>query len=448
MTQGTKYRCRPGDPDERRRLIELRVREAEKKHQIRREYKFRNGVDLPVIDVPIDQLVYRLENYRTRDKQLSLEATGKVDRHFFDSGRREDPAVQQEQHALLYELASRGSGETIKPILEEMDRAGEQTDELTISAEGVVVNGNRRLCAMRELLREDGPRFAKFANVRCAVLPPTATKQEIRALEIGLQMQPETKLPYEWTALGRAVHDLRTEGFEDDAIALTMNRTPKEVKRLARMVEGAHDYLEMWLGRTDEFDQLEDTEQAFTQIAAKNLSGENTPQREVTRQFEYLLIENRSSLTDRAYALINAIEAQPSEFLRQAALELRVDLNAPSSAQRRRKISFESGAVNPGPDYAPLVERLRDIQKDTKAAQATTRALERIALNLAEQGRNRDKAALKFAQRAESSLRAIDMDTASLGTYDEISGVLTRCEQLCASLKANIVERKKRSSSR
>jgi len=201
-----RYSVRIKDPILRKADIALRVRESTDKRQTRREYKFRGGVEkLAVIYMPINDLVYRLENYRTKDRQLSLMASGKRPTGFFDATRREDPSVQQAQHEILVEQSKRGSGESIKPIFDELDRVAEQTEDLLISADGVVVNGNRRLSAMRELYSLGG-KFKGFEQILCAVLPESASPDEIRKLEIGLQMQPETK---QWQHLRRNPYGMR-----------------------------------------------------------------------------------------------------------------------------------------------------------------------------------------------------------------------------------------------
>jgi len=288
-----RYTVQIKDPEIRRNEIAMRAEEARKKQSVRREYKFRSGAEqLPVITLPIDYLIYRLENYRTGDKQLSLVATGKVPPDFFEPVRREDPTVQQKQHEILLEYAQTGSGESIKPIYDELARVAEQTDDLIISADGVVVNGNRRLSAMRELFREGSERFRKFADVVCAVLPDSATPVEILKLEIGLQMQPETKLPYEWTALGRAVRDLRDQGMDDEAIAEMMNRDKSDIARAAKMIDSADMYLNDWLQKPNDFDELEDTEQVFKQIATRNFGKiDDASIREITRKFDFFVVE-------------------------------------------------------------------------------------------------------------------------------------------------------------
>jgi len=432
------------DPDVRAEQIALRATEAQKNGRVRKEYKFRNGENLPLISLPIGTLIYRLENYRTRDRQLSLTAQGRVAPDFFNPTRREDSSVQNEQHKILLAQAKTGSGETIKPIYEELRRVRQQTDDLIISAEGVVVNGNRRLAAMRQLLEDDGIAFASFANVICAVLPQSATAEEIRSLEIALQMQPETKLPYEWTALGRAVRDLRDSGQSDDQIALQMNRNRSEILRAVKMVDAAELYLDSWLEKPQDFDKLEGTEQAFIQIATRNYGKQDSAaQREATRKFDFFLVEQRQFLSESAYTLINIIETNPDAFLNAAAAEFDLTLSpaTTSAPNSQPKISFDDDTATGAVDYQPLVDALIAVRVDKGKAESTVKAIEDICEVVAEQGKNRDKAALKFAIKAEKSLSLIDMQTAAPSTYAEITIVLSRCIERAEKLQENIKQR-------
>ncbi|WP_449427209.1 hypothetical protein [Rhodanobacter umsongensis] len=441
-----RYIVRVKDPEMRRAEIAQRQAESVAKHQQRKEYKFRaGGTDLPVIRMPIDDLIYRLENYRTRDAQLSAIAAGSAPEGFFDPSRREDDSVQIRQHELLVAQARRGSGESIKPIFEELERTAEQTEDLIISADGVVVNGNRRLSAMRELHAMSAKSYHRFADVLCAVLPASATSEEILRLEIGLQMQPETKLPYEWTALGRAVRDLRDAGMTDEAIGQLMNRDKADVAKMAKMIESADLYLDTWLGRANNYQLLDDTEQAFKQIATRNLSRtDDLVLREATRKFDFLVIEQREALDDRAYAVINAIEGNPTLFLDSLAAELNVDLATPPPPVPQKKISFDSPKATPGAtkkNYAPLFALLDEARATDAGARALVKKVEFVSANVAEQGRYRELAALKFAKKAEKELLAIDVQTASPGSYEDLIGCLRRCAALCVQVEAEISER-------
>jgi hypothetical protein len=438
------YQVRVRPPEQRVREISLRASEAIAKHQLRQEFKFRGGREmLPLVTVPIDYPIYRLENYRTGDDQLNLIADGKVPQGFFDPSRREDPSVQQRQHEILVEQSKRGSGETIKPIYDELARAAEQTEHLIISHDGVVVNGNRRLAAMRELLGEPGGAFSSFGNVTCAVLPESATRMEVRRLEIGLQMQPETRLPYEWTALGRAVRDLRAEGMEDDDIAREMNRDVVEVRRAAVMIDAADLYLDEWLGKPNAYRLLEGTEQAFKQVAIRNW-GQSTEAalREKTRKFDFFLIENRGEISDRAYALINTIEQNPRKFLEQVALEWDMDLPSPAATEDL-PISFDDSQAE-AVDYTVLLGELSRAREDTALSKRRVEELVQICAIVSDQSKNRDKAALKFARDAEKALRSIDLRTADPGTYSDIATRLNECGALGERLLQELERQRRR----
>jgi hypothetical protein len=417
------------------------VKEAFARKDVRYEHKFRSGKEpLAQITIPQEYLLYRLENYRTRDQQLSLVAANKAPEDFFAPKRREDPSVQEAQHQLLLELAKKGSGETIKPILDELARVGEQTEPLIITSDGVVVNGNRRLCAMRHLLKsEDKSSYGSFRNVLSLVLPASTTEKEILELEIGLQMQTETKLPYEWTALGRAVRDLRAQQFSDDAIASLMNRDKQDIQRAARMIDAADLYLREWLGRPNAYNELDDTEQAFKQIAVKNLArADGIELREQTRKFDFFVIENRRRLTDSAYSLINAIESNPAVFLDRLATEWDVDLK-PVDVEPT-EISFEDAETKTF-DYSPLLERLEKARGDESDCQARLSSLEQVCVMVGEQSKGREKAALNFARKAERALAAIDIRTADPGTHREILEVMSRCIELCQRVDDDLTQR-------
>lgn len=440
----TQYTLHVTPLEERRQMIAQRIKEAIARNNIKKEYKFRSGnEDLPVISLSENILIYRLENYRTRDTQLSLIAAGEQEKGFFDPARREEPLVQARQHRILYQQAQTGSGESITPIHSELARVGIQTEELIISADGIVVNGNRRLSAMRELWASDPAKFSSFKEIKCAVLPLSATPTEILTLEIGLQMQPETKLPYEWTALGRAVRDLRESMLTDDEIANLMNREKSDIIRAAKMIDNADLYLDEWLSRPESYDQLAETEQAFRQIALKNnVKGDDSGIRDITRQFDFLLIEQRKDLTDRAYVFINAIEQNAELFLDNLADALNIELPAAEPKPHSQiKISFEPSIGSSTKDYQPLVSYLHTQRANTEAVKKLTATIQQVSLIAAEQGKKKEAAALDFANQAERKLAAVDIQTAGSTTFEDLRGCLERCISRSEILLAELSDR-------
>lgn len=428
------YRISVVDIVERSALIGGRT--AASKEQ-RVEYRFRNGKEpLKLIHVPIGLLVYRLENYRTRDIQLSKIAKKEFPPGFFDSPRHQDVSVQAAQHTILLGEAKRGSGETIKPVFNELQRVRRQTEDLIITHEGVVVNGNRRLSAMRDLYGEDSHAYQDFAEIWCAVLPSTATAEEIRELEIALQMQPDTKLPYEWTALGRAARDLRQDGKSDDEIARQMNRDKKDILRAIAKVDAANLYLAEYLKQPDDFTLLEKTEQAFNQIAVKNTAAtKDIAVREATRAFDFFLIEQRETLQDSAYIFINSIEDNPETFLQQMAEELEIELpkRPAMNAAEQHAIQFDD-EVPEEIDYDPLLQKLMLARADDVLKKETSLAIQSVCLAVAEQGKSQGQAAKKLISEALRKLSNVDLTTANADTYEEMRSklvaLISRAEQL------------------
>lgn len=443
----TKYKFNLIDSITRKQQIEERAAEARKLNRLKREPKFRGGREsLAIIQMSIDHLLYRLENFRTLSDQFSQVAAGKVREDLFDASHREDVSAQAAQHEILFKLAQTGSGETIIPIYDELRRVKEQTDELIISADGVVVNGNRRLAAMRELLA--GPEhqaFADFNHVSCAVLPASATEEDIVALEIELQMQPDTKLPYDWTSVALAARALKARDYSDDRIAGMMNRDPDDIRRAIKMIEGADLYLAEHLNRPRDYSALNETEQAFKQIAIRNLTKTDNPVlREVTRRFDFLLVEKRDNIESRAYELINNIEGNPELFLDHIAGVWGVDLNQ-QPEQPAGDLEIDFGDPAPAvdqKDYAALVRYIEELDDDDTVRDNAAKEVEAASVIVGEQGKRKDLAALNFAKAAQKKLAAINLRYANETTFVELrtvlAGCITQCEALTQELDARV----------
>lgn len=437
----SKYQFNLIDSTTRAQRISQRTAEARANHRVKREYKFRGGRELlAVIEMPIDHLLYRLENFRTLSDQLSHVAAGKVNEDFFAPSHREDLSTQSVQHDILFSLAQQGSGESIIAIYGELERVKEQTDELIISSDGVVVNGNRRLAAMRELLASGNSDFGRFAIVTCAVLPESATDDEVLTLEIGLQMQPDTKLPYDWTSVALAARELQKRLYSDDWIARLMNRDVQEIRRLIKMIDGADLYLSDHLCKPRAYNALDETEQAFVQVANRNLAKTDNPAlREITRKFDFLLIENRQQIELRAYELINNIEANPELFLDNMAATWDIDLSPPSNEPSQCKISFDDDVAGPAAkDYSVLARYLDNLGNDRAVRSAAARAVEEVSVLSGEQGKRKDLAALKFAKTAQQKLTAINLRYANESTFAELRTILTSCVTQCLELTRDI----------
>lgn len=179
------YRA-PTPPDRRARLSGI-ADAVDRRTEATHFVPFRDGYrETPVVTVDDGLLLYRADNGRLF---AELVAAG-VSRE-----QRNDEAQQQLLHGLLLEKAQDPSG----PIFDELERHAKQTEPLLIGADGVIVNGNRRLASMRELRAREPERYGDFATVMVAVLPDTMSHQDMEYIETALQLAPDLKLDYSWT---------------------------------------------------------------------------------------------------------------------------------------------------------------------------------------------------------------------------------------------------------
>ena len=220
-------------------------------------YQFRNQKsELKHIRIPEDLLLYRMENFRTFTEQRAYSIREKKPSDFFLSGQ-ENESVQQIQHEILSILARKGRAESVVPIIDVL-RTEKQREPLLITNRGVVVNGNRRLSAMRELLAEDGQANQEFTHVSCLVLPEDATPDDIVDIEAGLQGRPETKLDYDWIGDCQLIKKLLEMGRTERQLADRLNRKPIEIRNSIAALTEANLYLKDSVKAEGEYTRVRD----------------------------------------------------------------------------------------------------------------------------------------------------------------------------------------------
>ncbi len=129
---------------------------------------------------------------------------------------------------------------------------------------------------MREFYGTSEAAYQSFSHVNCRVLPAAITDKEIKEIEVRLQMQPETRLPYTWVNEALTIKDLMASGFLVDQIATDMRKTAPEINASLSALTHAEIYLKDWKRQPDEYDLVEGAEQLFGDMARllKNKSGE------------------------------------------------------------------------------------------------------------------------------------------------------------------------------
>lgn len=293
--------------------------------------------ELPVIDLPQDKLVYRADNGRLISELQRLQKQkGLAPDHF--SSKQDDARVQEELHKLLLKLSKDPQG----PIYQELELQGMQTEPLLITSEGVVVNGNRRLAAMRDLLTRDNAKYSQFTQVRAAILPADAGIQEIEYVEAALQLAPETKLAYSWInrrlKLRRQKDDLRLPvGLIIESYRLKdTDELDKELQELAL----AESYLEDYCGRPGEYSIIEDADELFIPLNS-TLEDPATPYRELWLLAGFAMIYARNEHKLKLGGYFPFAQAKPAYAPIHAMFDLSVEegLLDPRQSEDQARIS-------------------------------------------------------------------------------------------------------------
>jgi filamentous hemagglutinin family protein len=146
-----KYDVKLTPRSERQAIIQSRVESTKEPPATLWDFRGDKAL-LPVIVLPVDLPVYRMDNCRTYSEQQDAIAKGNLEKTYFAKGQ-ELSTVQAAQHAILAKLAKRDST-SVSAIQDVLSKEG-QREPILITSSGIVVNGNRRLSAMRELYTED-----------------------------------------------------------------------------------------------------------------------------------------------------------------------------------------------------------------------------------------------------------------------------------------------------
>jgi len=265
--------------EQRIEKLDKLVKTAEEKKE--RTYTIRwrgENLHLPVIRVDASFLRYRLESGRTRREQKAyLEANPQLPRNLFDDPESE--VAQNAQGAILLKMVNDGG------LRSDLLREGQRQPAI-ITYDGYVLNGNRRLAALR---KEDEQ------WVDCVVLPKDATRKDLYELELDLQMARETKAEYHWVNellhIRYGVEELKEK---TSVVAQKMRKDENDIKTKLRMLMLVDLYLD-WLNKSQQYHLVKGEEQAFTELEKYTKKIKETDKQELFRKEVFSIITDPPS---------------------------------------------------------------------------------------------------------------------------------------------------------
>lgn len=421
---------------ERKEIIAQRVEASTEFYEV---YDFRSDTyRAKVISLPISFPVYRMENCRTFSAQQSEISSGKLDPSFFETGQ-ELSSAQQVQHRLLTKLAKEAPG-SITPIMKVLSDDG-QREPILITSSGVVVNGNRRLSAMRELYRAaDGSVDERFSHVKCAVLPPDTTPDEVDDIEADLQARPETKLDYDWIGDARLIRRQVNKGRSTKEVADRLRRSKQDIENTLQALDEADLYLSEWINKPGQYELVaREGEQIFGDIP-KQIARKETALQNASRAIAWSLFENRDQISGRIYNLNPAFGKLAPQVLQMLSENLDLPSEESDDSDEDAGFEFEIESDESAVDYTPLINALREEESKDEAFSALLDAAE-SAIELA-RGEKNEKAALKALSQANAKITAIDVNSAGASTLEPMLKQIGSIRSVLDKLEEQIQKRK------
>lgn len=395
-------------------------------------YDFRTEkLKLKVIRVDINLPIYRMENYRTYTDQREYSAKEGLEADYFLKGQ-ELQSVQQKQHDILKKLSETRKGSV--PLIGDVLKKDGQRERLLISSSGVVINGNRRLSALRELGTQ---------HVDCMVLPADATADEIVDIEANLQAKPETKLEYDWIGDAQLINRLVHMGRSSKDISERLNRTKADIENSLQALVEADIYLKDWAGSPGEYSRVRDDAGQLFKDLPKLVAGKDQALQQGSRAIAWSLFENRNKLPGRVYAFNAAIGKLAADVLERLSEELEVPITVSDDDGANGGLEVDFGEENEI-DYTSLIERLRAEETKDEAVDALVDACQ--AAMDAQNGQNSTRAALKAITQAHSKLISVDISTAAPDTYHGMLKQLESIATLVGRLQSKVTDAKNANS--
>jgi len=396
------------------------------------------------IQVRSDFPLYRIQSGRTHRAQAAyLDSHSELPKDFFSDP--EDPRVQQAQHEILLQLINE------EGLAADLADRG-QWNPLVLTYDGFVVDGNRRLCA----LREEGEEY-----VQVVVLPEDAENREIYETEIDLQMAKETKAEYNWIDEGIHIrYGIEKLGEKIETIAERMRKDVDSVRDAIAALAVVDMYLE-WLGQPGKYHLIPAERGGATEQAFKDLTqrlGTQTTRRlsrneqQAIREACFAAIREGGGYND-VRRIANYIRTRPREFFDRVIETLpndvvteaekvasaRVRPETATPMDREDELLAELAESESTSQVSTPIDQMLAIVSDPVRARRAAPSLIRAAEDLAAEEKEAQRLVLPLQriQRALNELSVVKLREDMQG-LDEIARILAELIEQAERLTAEI----------
>lgn len=362
--------------------------------------------------VEIDFPKYRLANGRTQAAQEEyLAKNTDIPADFFTRDSESDEA-QVVQHKILATMLATPTVDLLQYFQSHV-----QEEPLILSNDGYVVNGNRRLCAMRLLYYGDKQKYSRFSHVDAVVLPP-CDDRDIDELEACLQIQPDIKQEYTWVTKACMLRERQQRhGYSYLDLARLYDMKEKEVRETLDLLAHVDEYLED-RGKEKHYGLVEKAEFAFRQLRNRRRRIKAIDERDLFTQLSYILIDG-AEVEGRLYQRIPEVQEHLPKITEELSHQLPVETAEDEPVDEYDLFgSFES-------PVAPVVEAVRNTENREQIIEIVQDVIE------GEKQKQRDKkkatSVLDHVRRANTSLRnainCTDSDSETEGLKEQLDSI-------------------------
>ena len=232
--------------------------------------------ELPQVDLEVTWVRFSTLNHRTRSEQMRI-----ADQENRPDLFTADPTGEEAQTCQYRILADQEGFGDLKADL----KGRGQQQPAVVTAEGVLINGNRRAAALRSLLRDDDHQPSRY--VSCLVLPADANLREIVDLETELQIARDFKEEYTWVNEALLIEEIfEREGKNWNTVASRMHKDVRLVRGQFEKLQQLHQLVALSQGTRHHADFVPN-ESAFTELA-KHIKGKSAEEAASVRSAYFL----------------------------------------------------------------------------------------------------------------------------------------------------------------
>lgn len=251
-----------------------------------KNYPLRYGGEnllLPVFEIPLSRPIYRMDNIRTLNAHKEyLENHPELKKDFFLDV--DDVNVQKVQEGLLSLMAKEANlyNAFAKGLLPNVP--------LILSDDGVVIDGNRRLCVYRTLYSSNPQKYKYLKTVKVALLPDH-NPSLLHELEQELQMANSLKAKYHWYDEAYSyILDYESNGisYEETASRLRIQNSSL-IPNLVECYRYGEKYLNL-IGRKNQWSLLDHQETVLLHLVKGRKKLDSIPEKAIYERLVFALM--------------------------------------------------------------------------------------------------------------------------------------------------------------